>query len=175
MRNANIFSLKAVRLLIPVGLFILMNLPISAQDGSINFSGNWGLNETKSNFGDSQFSMAATLIVVKHEGNNLSDDRTQPGFDGAEMKTTEKLTLDGKECENIGMMDSKRKSTVTWSQDKKSITIASKVVFERDGQSMELTFSEIWKLGDGGKSLLIESSFVSPNGEMKTSLVYDKK
>jgi hypothetical protein len=40
---------------------------------------------------------------------------------------------------------------------------------------MDMKFSEIWKLGEGGKSLLIESSFISPNGEMKTSLVYDKK
>jgi hypothetical protein len=176
MRDTNIFNLKGVRLLIPIGLFIiLINLPLSAQDGGNNFSGTWGLNETKSNFGDSQFRMAATLMVVKHEGNILSDDRTQPGFDGNEIKTTEKLTLDGKECENIGMMDSKRKSTVAWSPDKKSMTISSSVTFERDGQTMDMKFSEIWKLGEGGKSLLIESSFISPNGEMKTSLVYDKK
>jgi hypothetical protein len=148
---------------------------IFAQSGGVNFSGSWALNEAKSKFGDSQFRMAATLLVVKHEGNNLSDERTQPGFDGGEMKTSEILTLDGKVCENTGMMDSKRKSVVTWSADKKSITISTTMVFDMGGESREMKSSEIWKLGEDGKSLIIETSFTTPDGDMKTTLFYDKK
>jgi hypothetical protein len=158
-----------------IGLFILITLQISAQTGKVNFSGNWVLNETKSNFGDSQFRMAATLLIINHQDNILTDDRTQPGFDGGEVKTTEKLTLDGKECENTGMMDAKRKSVVTWSEDKKSITIASTIVFNMNGDVMEMKASETWKLGEDGKSLLMETLFASPDGDIKTSLVYDKK
>jgi hypothetical protein len=115
------------------------------------------------------------VMVVIHEGNNLSDDRTQPGFDGGEMKTTEKLTLDGKVCENIGFMDSKRKSTVSWAEDKKSITIATTIAFNMEGEMREFKTSETWKLGEDGKSLLMETSFTTPDGEMKTTLFYDKK
>lgn len=156
-------------------LFFSCFTAIYAQSGGANFSGSWGLNETKSKFGDSQFRMAATLLVVKQEGNNLSDERTQPGFDGGEMKTTEILTLDGKVCENAGMMDSKRKSTVTWSADNKSITILTTVVFDMGGQPGEMKSSEIWKLGEDGKSLIIDTSFTTPDGDMKTTLFYDKK
>ena len=148
---------------------------IYAQTGNVNFSGTWKLNESKSNFGDSQFRMAATVMVVTHDGNNLSDNRTQPGFDGGEMKTTEKLTLDGKVCENTGFMDSKRKSIVTWSEDKKSMTIASTIAFAMEGETREMKSSEIWKLGDDGKSLTMVSIFSSPDGDMKTTLFYDKQ
>ena len=72
-------------------------------------------------------------------------------------------------------MDSKRKSTVSWTEDKKSITIATSTVFDMNGETREMKSSEIWKLGEDGKSLLIESSFTSPDGEIKNSLFYDKK
>jgi len=91
------------------------------------------------------------------------------------MKTSEKFTLDGNVCENTAFMDSKRKSTVSWTEDKKSITIATSTVFDMNGETREMKSSEIWKLGEDGKSLLIESSFTSPDGEIKNSLFYDKK
>lgn len=156
-------------------LFLTYASTIFAQTGSVNFSGTWSLNESKSNFGDSQFRMGATSLVVKHEGNNLSDERTQQGFDGGEMKTTETFTLDGKVCENTGMMDSKRKSTVAWSADKKSITISTTMVFDMGGESREMKSSETWKLGEEEKSLIVESTFATPDGDMKTTLFYDKK
>ena len=171
--NSNTRRLKIVS--VAGFLIILFSLRISAQESSINFSGTWALNETKSNFGDSQFRMAAVTMIVKQEGNNLTDDRTQPGFDGGEMKTTEKLTLDGKVCENTGFMDSKRKSTAIWSADKKSLVIATTLVFDMGGQPTEMKISETWKFGENNATLLIATSFTGPDGEIKTSLVYDKK
>ena len=118
--------------------------------------------------------MAASILTVKQEGNNLSIDRTLSTPDGQEMKMTGKYTMDGKECENSGFMESKTKSTVKWSADNKSITIASSTVFNMNGDNMEMKATEIWTL-DGDKILKIETSNTMPDGEMKTSLVYDKK
>jgi hypothetical protein len=175
MGNSYILNLKRLRLLAGTGLIILLcNSTMNAQN-SVNFSGTWAFNESKSKMGDSPFRMNATTLVVKHDGNTLTDDRTQAGFDGGEMKTTEKLTLDGKVCENTGMMDSKRKSVVTWSADKKAITIATTMAFDMGGTVNEMKTSETWKLGDDNKTLVIESSFAGPDGETKTTLVYDKK
>jgi hypothetical protein len=176
MKLTGSFIIKVINLNYLIIFLLLSFAPaIYAQTGGVNFSGTWTLNESKSNFGDSQFRLAATVMVVTHEGNNLSDDRTQPGFDGGEMKTSEKLTLDGKVCENTGIMDSKRKSIVTWSEDKKSITIANTIAFTMDGETREMKLSEIWKLGEDGKSLTMVSIFTSPDGDMKTTLFYDKK
>jgi hypothetical protein len=85
-----------------------------------------------------------------------------------------KYTLDGQVCENTGIMDMKTKSTVIWSADKKSITIASSTIFDMNGDKMEMKSSEIWKL-EGDKILTIEATNSTPDGEMKTTPVYDKK
>jgi hypothetical protein len=90
------------------------------------------------------------------------------------MKMTGKYTLDGKECENTGMMDMKTKSKVNWSADKKSVSIASVTVFNMNGDNMEMKSSEIWAL-EGDKILKIEATNDTPDGEKKTSIVYDKK
>jgi len=157
-----------------IGLALLFTAQLSAQTGAVNFSGSWALNESKSKFGDAQFRMAASILTVKQEGNNLSIDKTLSTPDGQEMKMTGKYTMDGKECENSGFMESKTKSTVKWSADNKSITIASSTVFNMNGDNMEMKATEIWTL-DGDKILKIETSNTMPDGEMKTSLVYDKK
>lgn len=173
-KNSDQGLLKMIRPIILVGLALFFTAQLSAQNGKINFSGNWALNESKSKFGDAQFRMAASLLTVKQEGNNLAIDRTSSGPDGQEMKTTGKYTMDGKECENAGFMDSKTKSTVKWSADGKSITIASSTILNMNGDNMEMKATETWTL-DGDKILKIETSNTMPDGEMKTSLVYDKK
>ena len=173
-QNSDKKVIKTARPMILVGLFILLFVPVSAQNGTLNFSGNWALNESKSKLGDGPFKMAALTLMVKQEENNLSIERSMSGPDGQEMKMTAKYTMDGKECENSGMMEMKTKSTVIWSADKKSITIASVTIFNMNGDNMEMKSSEIWKL-DGDKTLKIDATNDTPEGEMKTSIVYDKK
>jgi hypothetical protein len=139
-----------------------------------NFTGSWAFNESKSNFGGSQFRFAATAMTVVQDGNNMTVESTMPSRDGGERKSTDKFTLDGKVCENP-MFNSVRKSTLTWSEDKSTLTIASVMNFERDGQSQEFKTTAIWKLAEDGKVLTIESTFPSPDGDIKTTVAYDKK
>jgi hypothetical protein len=173
-QNSDKKVIRTARPLILVGLLILFFVQVSAQNGTVNFSGTWALNESKSKFGDGPFRMAASTLIVKQDGNNLSVERTMNGPDGQEMKMTAKYTLDGKECENSGMMDMKTKSTVTWSADKKSIIVASSTLFSMNGDNMEMKSSESWKL-EGDKTLRIDAVNGTPDGDMKTSAVYDKK
>src|SRR5450759_4870091 len=171
LKNSDQGLMNKIKPFMLVGLALFFTAQLSAQNGTINFSGNWALNESKSNFGDSPFRMAASIMIVKQEGNSLSTERTMNSPDGQEMKMTGKYTMDGKECENSGFMDSKTKSTVKWSADNKSITIASSTIFNMNGDNMEMKASETWIL-DGDKTLKIETTTSMPDGEMKTSLVY---
>ena len=166
----NMILLKHIRLFVSFVL-LLISAGLSAQ---VNFSGTWAFNESKSDFGGSQFRWAATSIVVVQDGNNMTVENTMPSRDGGEVKSTDKFTLDGNVCENQ-IFNTVRKSTVTWSEDKTSITIASSMTFERDGESREFKSSATWKLAEDGKVLIINSSFPAPDGEIKTSLAYDKK
>jgi len=155
-----------------VSMFLLLvSAGLFAQ---VNFTGTWAYNESKSNFGTSQFRFASTLMTVVQDGNNLSVESTMPSRDGGEMKTSDKFTLDGKVCENP-MFNTTRKSTLTWSEDKASLNIASTMNFERDGESREFKTAATWKLAEEGKVLLIESTFPSPDGDIKTTVAYDKK
>ena len=131
MKNNGIFS---VRKLICLSAFFLSTAFLFGQ---ANFSGNWALNDSKSDFGGSQFRFAATSLSVQQAAGVLTVESTMPGRDGGEMKSTSKYKLDGSVSENP-MFNSTRKSTVAWSADKSTLTITSTMTFNRDGQSREM-------------------------------------
>jgi hypothetical protein len=170
MKSINIsghgrLAVSIVLLLISAGLF-----------AQANFSGTWAFNESKSNFGESQFRFAATTIVAVQDAKLLTVETTRPGRDGQEMKSTAKYNLDGTVSENTGFNNTVRKSTVTWSADKSSITIASTMTFDMNGETRTMNSSETWKLSEGGKMLLLDNVMPGRDGaEMKTTVAYDKK
>lgn len=159
-------------LTIAVLVSFLVNMNSFAQEGKVNFSGEWSFNESKSDMGEGRFQTSMKL-TIKQEGNNLTVERLQTGRDGQERKSTQELTLDGKENEYTTGRGT-RKSTVTWSDDDLALTIKSIMVFDRDGETMEMKSVELWKLTDGGKILSIKSSSSTPRGERKATMVYDK-
>lgn len=145
---------------------LFISVLVSAQ--GVDFSGNWKLNSSKSKLGD-QFSMAPKEIIVVQKGNDLSLEKHSE-FQDQQFTINDKFTLDGKECINDGWMDSKKKSTVVWSADKKSLKISSKIAMQDGG---EMTISEIYKM-DGG-NMVVEMSASSSYGDMSETQVYDKK
>jgi dipeptidyl aminopeptidase/acylaminoacyl peptidase len=154
---------------------VLLLTPIHSFAGSAktNFTGQWDLNETKSTISGQGFGPAKTLNITQ-EGNNLTVVRTQTNRSGEEMTVTLKYTLDGKECDNSNERGTS-KSVVSWSEGGKDLTITTNRTSERDGQKFETKSVEIWKLGDGGKTITIDQTVNSPRGERKNNLVYDKK
>jgi hypothetical protein len=150
-------------------VIILASLMICALVGAqgIDLSGNWKLNSSKSKL-NAEFSMAPKSINIARNGNVLSVEK-HTEFQGQEMVTNDKLTLDGKECTNPGFMDSEKKSTAVWADDKKSLKVISKIAM---GDGNEMVITEIYKL-DGG-SLVIDSSSSSSFGDMAETMVYDK-
>ncbi|MCG6186935.1 hypothetical protein [Maribellus maritimus] len=138
---------------------------VSAQ--SMDFSGTWKLNSSKSKLGD-QFSMAPNEIVVVHKTNDMSVEK-HSSFQGQNFTTKDKLTLDGKECVNVGFMDTEKKSTAVWSDDKKMLTVTSKIPMQ--GETM--TIVEVYKMD--GENMVIEASASSSYGDMSEMMVYDKQ
>ena len=150
-------------------LFVFAALLFSgmAISQEINFSGNWKLNNTKSQLND-QFSLAPLEIIIVHNGNDLSVEK-HSDFQGQAVTTNDKLTLDGKECINPGFMDSQKKSVVNWSDDKQSLKIVSTIPLD-DG---DMTITEVYKID--GDNLVIASSASSSYGELSETMVYDKQ
>lgn len=141
-----------------------------------SFAGTWAFNESKSDFGGSQFRYAATTMVVTQDAKVLSVESTMPGRDGGETKASAKYNLDGTVSENP-MFNTTRKSTVTWSDDKASLKMAHTMTFDMNGETRTMNSTDTWQLAEDGKVLKITS--VRPNrdgsGDMKTVVAYDKK
>lgn len=154
-----------------LGFFLLSSTESSAQKS--NFTGNWVFNVAKSIVPENGFG-GATKMVVTQDVLNMTMDRTFKGRDGEDISAQEKITLDGTASENVIFGNFKRKSTASWSADGKILTINGVMVFDANGESMEMKSVEIWKLSDDGISLTQESSFSTPNGDMKSTNVYEK-
>ena len=130
-------------------------------------------SQGKSNLGEGGNFRRATQITVTQDGNNLTAARVRTNQDGETTTTTEKFTLDGKECTNdTGRGPSK--AIVTWSADGKALNFAITRTFDRNGETTTMKSTEVWTLTDANTlSILSTASF--QGNEMKTTLVYDKK
>jgi hypothetical protein len=155
-----------------LSILILLGTTVMAQKP--NYAGKWVLNEGKSQLGEGQFRMSASKLNITQDEKTLSLDRIMNSPDGQEMTTSEKYTLDGKECSNTGFMEMVKKSTVTFSADNKVMTITSLTVFEREGNKMEINAVEIFKISEDGKTITIDSTSKSQRGERKMTLLYEK-
>jgi len=163
--------------------FMLLPVQTNAQGSKANFAGTWAFNADKSDMGQPPAQgqgggqrmggFGGGNFVAKQEANLLTVDRTRTGQDGQQVTTTSKYTLDGKVSVNsTGRGESK--SVATWSTDGKTLTIVTTRSFVRDGQTTEMKTTEAWSLTDA-KILKVVSTMNAPNGERKTTAVYDKK
>jgi hypothetical protein len=162
--------------------FLCMPLALNAQGSKANFAGKWAFNATKSDLGQApqgqgqgggQRMGGGGDFTATQDANLLTVERTRTGQDGQAVTTTSKYTLDGKVSVNTTARG-ESKSTATWSADGKSLTIVTTRTFERDGQTTEMKTTEVWSL-TSPTALSVASTTNTPNGERKTTLVYDKK
>lgn len=164
-----------------ISVFLLAPFAVNGQTGKVNFSGTWSLNAQKSTMGQGQGQQpqgqsqsqgqrggVGGNFVAKQDGNVLTVERTR-----GDQKITSRYTLDGKESINTtGRGNSK--SIATWSADGKSLSIVTTRSFERDGKTTEMKTTEVWTLTNPS-TISIASTMKTPNGERKTTMVYEKK
>ncbi len=134
----------------------------------VNYSGEWKLNESKSELGY-DFSMAPITIAVTHSKKTL-DLKSVNVWDGQEMASESHFTLNGKETENIGFGESVTKSTAVVDKKTKAITIKTSGSAEGVG---DWTSTQVMSAKDG--NLVIEFEAASDMGEIAETYVFDKK
>jgi hypothetical protein len=149
-------------------LLALVLISSSSFSQKVDFSGDWKLNKEKSTLGE-QFSMAPNTIEMSQDKNSLTEVR-HANYQGEDFTFTDKYTLDGKECENPGWMDSIKKSTASWSDDNKVLNIITKIAMQDGG---EMTITAHYSLD--GDNLLIKTTASSSYGDMTEKQVYDKQ
>lgn len=166
----NFFSTRVLSLLIAPAFLFAFTSKVYRSD----FSGEWKLNEGKSELG--QFARFATRVIKadqKEEAITIS--KTSPSFNGEDVTITETLSYDGKETETTVFGSSKRKSTAKWSDDGKTFTISYTLLFDFNGQTTEIKGTEAWTLSEDGKTLTLQINSSSPQGEFSSKALYDKQ
>jgi Tol biopolymer transport system component len=162
--------------LLSLTLMLVLISPVmtNAQGGKINFAGNWVLNAEKSTQPQGGGGrMGGGNFVATQEANLLTVVRTRTGQDGQSTTMTMKYTLDGKESLNTSPRGDS-KSVATWSADGKTLNISTSRTMDMNGESRVMKSTEAWTLTDAN-TLTVSSTRDTPNGEVKSTMVYDKK
>jgi dipeptidyl aminopeptidase/acylaminoacyl peptidase len=156
---------------------LISPVQINAQAGKASFAGSWIMNASKSTLpqggGGGGQRMGGGDFVTTQDANMLTVVRTRTGQDGQATTTTMKYTLDGKESVNTSPRGDS-KSTAKWSADGKSLSITTSRTMDMNGESRTMTSTEVWTLTDP-KTLTVVATRQGQNGEVKTTMVYDKK
>jgi hypothetical protein len=147
-------------------IFALMAVAVFGQ--TPDFSGKWKINPSKCKLNE-QFSMAPKSMILVQAAGVLSVER-HGEFQGQEYVTSSKLNLDGTESVNVGMMDTKITSIATWSEDKTTLTVKTKVPMENAG---EISIIEVYKMA--AADLSVETSSKSDWGESTEMYVFEKE
>lgn len=139
-----------------------------------NFSGEWKLNESKSELG--QMARFATRVIkADQKDDSIIIAQTAPSFNGEDRTLTETLTYDGKETETSLFGNSKRRSGAKWSDDGKKLIINYTLELDFGGQTSEVKGTETWNLSDDGKTLTVQINSSSSRGDFSSKAVYDKQ
>jgi hypothetical protein len=139
-----------------------------AKGEGIDFSGTWKINSEKSTLFE-QYSLAPSQLILIQTADSLIVEK-HGNFQGQDYVTKDKYSLDGKECTNLGWMNSKKTSTAVWSEDGKILTISSKMPAPDGGDA---TMKEVYQMVE--TSLKVELSAASSMGEMAETYLLDKE
>lgn len=172
------FAIKRWVLLLIAGCFTLTGM---AQPYA-NFSGEWKLNESKSELGG-RFPlcifggdrMRSKTLKIAAFADFLTVDAASSSRDGALITRQDKLTFDGKESEASYVGIPRAKSSAKWSDEDQTITVNSVRSFDKNAKTADFKVTEVWKLVNGGKSISIQVNARSSSGENTMKLVYDRQ
>ena len=164
--------MKSVALL-TIMVLLIGACVVNAQEGKVDFTGEWVLNTDKSDMGGGGRGRGrgATKMIVKQEDNKLEVESFRQNRDGEEVSTVSNYTLDGKECENEARGGTNL-SVVEWSKDGKILTIESESTFSRGGEEMTFRSTAEWSLDKD--TLKIQRAMSSPRGDRESTAVYEK-
>jgi hypothetical protein len=148
-------------------LYIVAGLLVAGQaQAKPNFSGEWKLDASKSEFGPMPAPSKRTDKIA-HADPNLKVTTTQTGQNG-EATVELKYMTDGSETTNE-LRGAPMKSTSKWDGD--TLLITTKASF----QGNEITLADKWNVSEDGKFLTISRHIVSPQGELDQKIVLEKQ
>jgi len=152
------------RFLIGVVFLAAAALPAPAKP---NFSGDWKVDLSKSEFGQMPAPNSMTIKVTHAEPKVTS--ATRMASDMGEFEINATYTTDGKETTNQGAGGGTTTSTAKWDGD--ALIISTKGRFGDN----DFTMTEKWTLSEDGKTITIDRTFHSAMGDAAQKLILTKQ
>ena len=144
----------------------LLLLLAASMFAATDFTGDWKLDASKSDFGPMP-APDKLIMKVSHKEPDLKVATEQVSQQG-DVKSDSVYTTDGKDCKNK-MRGNDIISKLKWEGD------ALLMVSKADFQGNEITLSDKWTLADEGKTLIIERKIAAPQGEFEVKQVLTKQ
>jgi len=151
-----------------------LGLPLLATSKPADFSGEWVFDEDKSVTGNSGTGNLPHKLKVNQSDNEIILQKSFLEEWTDDRVTEEKLSLNGDERKSV-YFGSPRITRVALSVNRDTVNIKSTVNMNRGGQASQVITTEIWTLQNNGKVLSITQTTVSPAGDRKITLVYNKE
>ena len=158
-------------------MFIISSMALNAQKPT-NFSGRWEFDKAKSDKderGDASFD-GTIILEIKQNTDTITFTNTffMPGKAGKTLRPDSYLT-NGKVVPDESGIDPAKKF-VKWSTDKKILTTNYVMTATIDGVAQDFLTAKTYKLGENGKTLVVDELNRSKlNGEKTIKKVYVKK
>lgn len=158
------------------GLVVLGFMGSAGAQEKPNLSGTWVLDKEKSDppmgmGGRGGFNPDVTLII-EHQEPVLKIKRIVKTERGEQVQE-QVFTTDGKENKNPGMRGGEFRSKTQW--DKGKLVTKGTQTIESPMGTMELEITETRTLSEDGKTLIIETRTVTPQGERTRKQVFVKQ
>ena len=145
------------------GALIVASAPLGAQQKP-NFSGNWNINQVKSNFGAVPAPDTFTRKIV-HAEPSITIDEEQASPLGVQQ-TQRKMTTDGKESV-FDVSGADVKAIATW--EGSTLFVVTKV------DVLGITYNDRMALSADGKTLTSVVKLDTPQGALDITVVFDKQ
>ena len=158
-------------------LFIISSLALNAQT-PVNFSGRWEFDKASSDKderGDASFD-GTIILEIKQNADTITFTNTffLPGKAGKTLRPDSYLTNGIVVPDKSGIDPAKK--FVEWSPDKKMLTTNYVMTATIDGAAQDFLTAKTYKLGEDGKTLVVDELKRSKlNGEKTIKKVYVKK
>ena len=169
-KQENTVGLHHVRRMKHLSGFLLIGmlavLATAQANAKPNFSGEWKLNASKSEFGPMP-APTSRVDKITHADPDLKVKTTQSGQNG-DMSFEFTYSTDGKETTNE-LRGNATKSTAKWEGD--TLVISTKASF----QGNDITLTDKWMLSEDGKTLTVNRKITASQGEFELKSVMEKQ
>ncbi len=136
-----------------IGVMLFSSLKLTAQ--KTNFSGIWGINISKSDFGEFPPNVTVNQYDINQKDDTIFIKRLTLSPDGRSVISNEKISFNGKPCISV-MPKGKITSAITWSPDKQIMNINSSYSTLENPTEIAFKISQSWSLSKDGNDLVIK-------------------